>query len=79
MCYSYPYERTILIKATSAQVSPYSFTLGGMDNLYHTKNVSINPYTEIWDAALGTIRARYDTETFETDYITSDPTTGNPL
>lgn len=33
-CYSYPTTNTIMIKATSSQVSPYSFSLGGMTNPY---------------------------------------------
>ena len=37
ICYSYPLENTILIKATATQTSSYSFTLGGMTNLYRTR------------------------------------------
>lgn len=33
-CYSYPSTNTIMIKATSAQSNPYSFSLGGMTNPY---------------------------------------------
>lgn len=34
ICYAFPLENTILIKATVAQASSYTFTLTGMTNLY---------------------------------------------
>lgn len=53
ICYSYPLENIILIKATTAQSGTYTFTLGGMTNLYRTKYMAVYPYTEIWDASTG--------------------------
>lgn len=44
ICYSYPLEDTILIKANTSSSSNYQFTLGGMTNLYQSK-VSDLPYT----------------------------------
>lgn len=77
ICYSYPLEDTILIKANTSSSSNYQFTLGGMTNLYQSK-VSDLPYTQIWDAASGTIRARFTTY-FWVNHIQTDPTTSDAL
>ena len=77
ICYSYPLENTILIKATSTQTGSYSFTLGGMTNLYQSK-VTEKPYTEVWDAATGNIRARFTTD-YWVNHITSNPADSAPL
>ena len=77
ICYSYPLENTIIIKANTTQTSSYSFTLGGMTNLYHSRD-SDKIYTEIWDGSSGTIRARLNTH-YWVNHITTDPATGDPL
>jgi hypothetical protein len=76
ICYSYPLENTILIKATSTQTSSYSFTLGGMTNLY--QRYSSNIQTEVWDAVTGTIRSRFTTS-YLVNHIQTDPNSGDAL
>lgn len=76
ICYSYPLENTILIKATSTQTSSYSFTLGGMTNLY--QKYSSNIQTEVWDAVTGIIRSRFTTS-YLVNHIQTDPNSGDAL
>lgn len=75
-CYSYPATNTIMIKATSAQTNPYSFSLGGMTNPYQYYYGTNTFYTEIWQS--GTIAARFYTA-YSASTITTDPTSGNEL
>ena len=76
VCYTYPLENTIIIKSNTTYASSYSFTLGGMTNLYQSRTTN-KPYTEIWTSA-GTIRARFWTS-YWVNHITSDPNSGNAL
>ena len=48
-----------------------------MTNLYQSR-LGDKPYTEVWDASSGTIRARFYTS-YWVNHITSDPSTGNTL
>ena len=77
ICYSYPIENVILIKALSGQTSPYSFTLKGMTNMYQERG-SEKPYTEIWDASTNRIRAKFNTD-YSVTHITTDPVSSDPL
>jgi hypothetical protein len=76
VCYSYPLENTIIIKATAAQTSPFSFTLNGMTNLYQFSGNSLT--SEIWQASTKTI-TRVFTTTYTVPIITTDPVSSNPL
>ena len=76
VCYTYPLENTIIIKSNTTYASSYSFTLGGMTNLYQSRT-SNQPYTEIWTSS-GTIRARFWTS-YWVSHITTDPTSNNAL
>ena len=44
ICYSYPLENVILIKAVSSQSGSYSYTLTGMTNLQQSQATDF-PYT----------------------------------
>ena len=77
ICYSYPHENTILIKANTTQTNSYTFTLGGMTNLYRSQ-VTERPYQEVWDVANGNIRGRFNTD-YWVNHITTDPTSGEQL
>lgn len=77
ICYSYPEEDTILIRASTTQSGSYTFTLAGMTNLYQSQ-VTERPYQEVWDAANGNIRGRFYTN-YWVDHITTDPGTSDPL
>ena len=77
VCYMYPLENTILIKFNTSYSSTYTVTLGGMTNLYQSR-LSDKPYTEVWDASSGTIRARFYTN-YWVNHITTDPKTGEAL
>lgn len=75
ICYSYPIENTIIIKATSAQ-SSYNFVLGGMTNLYKYQGDKL--YTEVWKVATGTISNIFYTS-YTVGTIVTDPVSNNPL
>ena len=77
VCYSYPLENTIIIKSNTTYASSYTFTLGGMTNLYQYRT-SNKPYTEVWNGAAGTIRSRFWTN-YYVSYITTDPNSNNAL
>lgn len=76
VCYSYPLENTIIIKATVAQTNPFSFILNGMTNLYQYSGNTL--YTEVWQASTKTI-SKIFTTSYTVPIITTDPTSGNPL
>ena len=71
LCYSYPLEDTIIIKATSTQSGSYTFTLGGMTNLYQSR-VTEQPYSEVWDTLNGNIRGKFTTN-YWVDHIRNNP------
>lgn len=75
-CYSYPTTNTIMIKATSAQSSSYTFKLGGMTNPYQRYYGTNTFYTEIWSS--GSIYRKFYTS-YTASTITTDPLTSNPL
>ena len=49
-----------------------------MTNLYQSKVENL-PYTEIWDSATGTIRAKFRTDNYWVNHITKNPADGAQL
>jgi len=75
-CYSYPTSNVIMIKATAAQSSSYTFSMGGMTNPYQNFYGSYTFYTEIWSGA--TITAKFYTD-YQATTLFYDPTSSQPL
>ena len=65
-----------MIKAGSAQSSPYSFSLGGMTNPYQQTYGTNTFYTQIWKS--GAITNKFYTN-YAAGIIYTDPTSNNAL
>ncbi len=76
VCYAYPLENTIIIKANVSQSGTFAFTLTGMTNLYQYQGNNI--YTEVWKYSTKRISNKFYTS-YTVGTIYTDPTTSNPL
>lgn len=76
MCYAYPLENTIMIKASLAQSGSYSFVLTGMTNLYQYSGNKL--YSEVWQVSTRTIIKSFYTS-YTVPIITTDPVSTNAL
>lgn len=76
VCYAYPLENAVVIKATAAQVGSFSYTLLDMTNLYQYQGNTLT--TEVWQASTKTITKVFTT-TYQVQVITTDPISTNPL
>jgi hypothetical protein len=75
-CYSYPSTNTIIVKITTASLSPYSIVLANMNNPYQN-HYGIGTFNvEIWKSGIITNRFY---SSYSATTISTDPTTSTPL